>query len=64
MTIFLKNPPIRRHISGDFARHRAQNHEKHSGEVQEGAENPLLQSPPMYFKTIGYKIVIHAEGCL
>lgn len=34
---------IRRQKSGDFARQRNPNHEKHSGEVQEGADSPCLQ---------------------
>ena len=38
-----QNQPIRRYISGDFARQRTPNHEKHSGEVQEGADSPCLQ---------------------
>lgn len=36
-----QNQPICRYISGDFARQRTPNHEKHSGEVQEGADRPL-----------------------
>ena len=38
-----QNQPICRYISGDFARQRNPNHEKHSGEVQEGADSPCLQ---------------------
>lgn len=38
-----QNQLICRYISGDFARQRTPNHEKHSGEVQEGADSPCLQ---------------------
>lgn len=42
-TILPQNQLICRYISGDFARQRTPNHEKHSGEVQEGADSPCLQ---------------------